>query len=32
MNQSSAQAIHSEGKGRIPVSAACFKCEQPIPV
>ena len=24
MNQSSVQAIHSEGKGRIPVSAACF--------
>ena len=24
MNQSSMQAIHSEGKGRIPVSVACF--------
>ena len=24
MNQSSVQAIHSEGKGRIPVSVACF--------
>ena len=24
MNQSSMQAIHSEGKGRIPVSFACF--------
>ena len=24
MNQSLAQAIHREGKGRIPVSAACF--------
>ena len=24
MNQSSAQAIHREGKGRIPVSVACF--------
>ena len=24
MNQSSVQAIHSEGKGRIPVSVTCF--------
>ena len=24
LNQSSMQAIHSEGKGRIPVSVACF--------
>ena len=24
MNQSSVQEIHSEGKGRIPVSVACF--------
>ena len=24
INQLSVQAIHSEGKGRIPVSAACF--------
>ena len=24
MNQSSVEAIHSEGKGRIPVSVACF--------
>ena len=24
MNQSSVLAIHSEGKGRIPVSVACF--------
>ena len=24
MNRSSVQAIHSEGKGRIPVSIACF--------
>ena len=24
MNQSLVQAIHSEGKGRIPVSVACF--------
>ena len=24
MNQSSVQAIHSEGKGRIPVPVACF--------
>ena len=24
INQSSVQAIHSEGKGSIPVSAACF--------
>ena len=24
MNQSSVQAMHSEGKGRIPVSVACF--------
>ena len=26
MNLSSVQAIHSEGKGRIPVSVACFNC------
>ena len=24
MNQSSVQAIHSEGKGHIPLSVACF--------
>ena len=34
MNQSVVQAIHSEGRGRIPMSVACFnysiaKCELP---
>ena len=37
MNQSVVQAIHSEGRGRIPMSVACFnysiaKCELPTPV
>ena len=26
MNQSGVQAIHIEGRGRIPVSVACFNC------
>ena len=26
MNQSGMQAIHIEGRGRIPVSVACFNC------